>query len=153
MAFKPLTIGGFKAVKNDPTTVAKVDLIQGQVVVLDKQAGEAKLPVLDETKGKSLHIVANIDVEPEFVFAKNEVEVKIGEHVLGYDLESLVGLEIELGGGALKEEVRAKDDKLVVGLDGKWEKALDVTGYALYLEVTELTTYRGKGVVAIVRAA
>lgn len=153
MAFKLNTIGGFKAVKNDPTTVAKVDLIQGQAVVLDNQAGEAKLPLLAEAQGKGLHFVANIDVHPEIVFAKNEVEVAAGEHVRGFEVASLVGLPVELGGMALKDEVRAKGDKLVAGLDGKWEKKADVAGYALYLEVIELNTYRGKGVVAIVRAA
>lgn len=153
MAFKPLTIGGFKAVKNDPTTVATANLIQGQVVVLDKQTGEAKLPVLEETKGNALHFVANIDVNPDIVFAKNEVEVKVGEYVRGFEVDSLKGLEVELGGAALKEEVRAKGDKLVAGLDGKWEKIADTTGYQLHLEVTALTTYRGKGVIAIVRGA
>jgi len=153
MAFKPLTIGGFKAVKNDPTTVATADLIQGQAVVLDKQAGEAKLPTADGAKGNGLHFVANIDVKPEIVFAKNEVEVKKGEFVRGFEVASLKGLEIELGGAALKDEARAKGDKLVAGLDGKWEKKADVTGYALHLEVTALTTYRGKGVIAIVRGA
>ena len=153
MAFKPHTIGGFKAVKNDPTTVAKVDLIQGQAVVLDKQAGEAKLPVLADAQGKALHFVANIDVHPDLVFAKNEVEVKAGEYVRGFEVASLVGLEVELGGAALKDEARAKGDKLVAGLDGKWEKKADVTGYALHLEVLAVTTYRGKGVIAIVRGA
>ncbi len=107
MAFKLHTIGGFKAVKNDPTTVADVALIQGQPVVLDKQAGKSKLPVLAEAKGKELHVVANIDDQPS-LFAKEDVAVAKDAHVRAFRLADLQGLEIELGGKALAEEARVK---------------------------------------------
>ncbi len=152
MAFKLHTIGGFKAVKNDPTTVADVALLQGLAIVLDKQAGKSKLPVLAESKGKELHVVANIDDQPS-LFAKEDVEVAKDAHVRAFRLADLQGLEIELGGEALADEAPAKGDKLIADVNGKWKKAADVTGYALYLEVTALNTLAGKGVVAIVRGA
>ncbi|WP_215085397.1 hypothetical protein [Exiguobacterium sp. s78] len=152
MAFKLHTIGGFKAVKNDPTTVADVALIQGQPVILDKQAGKSKLPVLAEAKGKELHVVANIDDQPS-LFAKEDVAVAKDSHVRAFRLADLQGLEVELGGKALADEARAKGDKLVADITGVWKKAADVTGYALYLEVTAINTLAGKGVVAIVRVA
>ena len=65
----------------------------------------------------------------------------------------MLKLEVEVGGKALADEARAKGDKLIADVNGKWKKAADVTGYALYLEVTALNTLAGKGVVAIVRGA
>ena len=48
--FKPLTIGYYKQVRNNPRCKAKVDLMPGMAVVLDEINKEAKLPAGDEVK-------------------------------------------------------------------------------------------------------
>lgn len=149
--FKPLTIGYYKQVRNNPRCKAKVDLMPGMAVVLDEINKEAKLPAGDEVKG-GLWIVSNIVDKPE-IGNKADFVVKAGEYVRADLLEDAKELGIELDFRVIDTDYAniQVGDVLVANTNGKWEVATETDGYTITLEVVEKSNFGDKGIVAIVK--
>lgn len=149
--FKPVTIGYYKQVRNNPRCVAKADLLAGMAVTIDEAEREAKLPTTDTAKG-DLWIVSNIIDKPE-IRNKDDFKINSGEYVRADLLADARELLIELDSSVIKDTSVEVGDTLVANSNGKWEVKADIAGYKIYLEVIELSTFGGSGVVALVKVA
>ncbi len=151
--FKPMTIGYYKQVRNNPRCKAEVDLMAGMVVVVDEAGRKAALPTAEEAKGE-IWIVSNIIDKPE-IRNKEDFTVLAGEYVRADFLADAKELPIELDFRVIGTDFDTINigDKLVANAEGKWEVAVDTTGYAVSLEVIEKSGFGDKGVAAVVKIA
>lgn len=151
--FKPVTIGYYKQVRNNPRCEAEVDLMAGMAVTLDEATKKASLPTAITAKGE-LWIVSNIIDKPE-IRNKEDFKVLKGEPVRADLLVDAKELPIELDYRVIATDYATVKigDKLIANADGKWEVSADVTGYKIYLEVVEKSNFGDKGVMAIVKIA
>lgn len=149
--FKPMTIGYYKQVRNNPRCKAEVDLIPGMVVTLDEATKKASLPTAETAKGE-VWIVSNIIDKPE-IHNKEDFTVLAGEYVRADLLSDAKELPIELSYRVLEDDYAsiAIGDKLVADESGKWKKVDVVDGYKVVLEVFEKTTFGDKGISAVVK--
>lgn len=143
-------IGTYKNAVNIGYCVASVEMHNGQVVEYDIATKTAKLPT-DATK-EGLALVMNSIEKPE-ILSPNDYVIEVGEFPRMFTLASLKDRVIDMDMDQVTDDYSdiAVGDYLVPGTDGKWTKASDVTGYAAYLEVVELTSYNGEGIGAVVK--
>lgn len=152
--FKFGTIGSFKQVRNNPRCKAEKDFAIGTAVVLDEATKLAKAPVDDDVKGE-LYVVGNIIDKPE-INDNRDFKVLKDEYVRGFLLSDLKDLPVELDSKVVVTDYASikVGDKLVAKTDtGLWEVNAEVTGYKIYLEVVEKTTFFDKGLYCMVRVA
>lgn len=151
--FKPMTIGYYKQVRNNPRCKAEVNLMAGMAVVIDEANKKASLPTAEEAKGE-VWIVSNIIDKPE-ISNKEDFEILAGEYVRADFLADAKELVIELDFRVIKTDYATLNigDKLVANAEGTWEVATDVTGYAIYLEIVEKSSFGDKGIAAVVKIA
>lgn len=151
--FKPVTIGYYKQVRNNPRCKAEVDLMAGMAVTLNEATKKASLPTATTAKGE-LWIVSNIIDKPE-IRNKEDFKVLKDEPVRADFLVDARELPIELDYRVIATDYATMNigDKLIANADGKWEVSADVTGYKIYLEIVDKSNFGDKGVVAIVKIA
>ena len=119
--FKPVTIGYYKQVRNNPRCVAKADLLAGMAVTIDEAKREAKLPTTDTAKG-DLWIVSNIIDKPE-IRNKDDFKINSGEYVRADLLVDARELLIELDSSVIKDTSVKVGDTLVANSNGKGSKS------------------------------
>lgn len=151
--FKPMTIGYYKQVRNNPRCKAEVNLMAGMAVVIDETNKKASLPTAEGAKGE-LWIVSNIIDKPE-IRNKEDFVIPAGEYVRADLLADAKELIVELDFRVIETDYATLKigDKLVANTEGKWEVAADVTGYAIYLEIVEKSSFGDKGIAAVVKIA
>lgn len=140
---------GIKNEQHNPRTVAKTDLKNGYVVLNAIEGGKevAKVPTnVAEAKGE-LYFVWNTIDTPEL---DNEVDfvVKAGRYARIFKFPKDEILEVTgdlVVGTIVKGDILIADETTVN--NGKLRKAVTATdkGYAVALEVLEVTTFGGKG--------
>lgn len=138
---------GIKNEQHNPRTIAKTDLKNGYVVVSTIEDGKevAKVPTTVEEAQGNLYFVWNTIDTPEL---DNEADfvIKAGKFARIFKFPQDEILEVT---GDLVNGTIVKGDILIADESdgGKLRKAVDVTdtGYAVALEVLELTTFGGKG--------
>lgn len=155
--FKPMTIGYYKQVRNNPRCKAEVDLMAGMVVVLDEVSKVAALPTADEAKGE-VWIVSNIIDKPE-IRSKEDFVILAGEYGRADFLADAKELPIELDFRVIETEYASLSvgDVLVPTANGKWIVADGTTivaaDYIISLEIIEKSGFGDKGIAAIVKVA
>lgn len=152
---KAKTIGYFKNVQNVGYCIADADMKVGMGVILDRAAKTAKLPASEDDAKKCHRIVTNIHDKPQMCVHEEPGTVLKGEYVRADDLLSVVNMEVEFSDDEVTDDMStlSAGDKLVFAeTTGLLKKSEDATGYAVYFEVVEKTAYRGKGVLAVIRA-
>ena len=138
---------GIKNEQHNPRTIAKTDLKNGYTVLNATEDGKEVAKVVstaDEAKGE-LYFVWNtidtpeLDNEADFVIKSGKF-ARIFRYPQGEVLEVTGDL---VTGDVIKGDILIADE--VNG--GKLRKAVEVTdtGYAVALEVLEVTTFGGKG--------
>ena len=132
---------------------AAEDMAVGMGVILDRVNKVASLPASADEAKACYRIVTNINDKPEMHNFSETVVVLKGEKVRADDLTTVANLEIEFAASEIATDYDsvAVGSKLVFGEGGKLETATDVDGYKVYFEVIKLTTYMGKGVLAVIR--
>ncbi len=163
--FKPLTIGYYKQVRNNPRCKAQSNVYPGMVVVLDEANKTASVPADAAAAQGKPYIVSNIIDKPE-VENKADFVVQTGEYVRADYLADANELLIELDYRVIVTDLStvAIGDVLVpanetdnAGNGGKWIKAdgeaIVASSYAINLEVVEKTTFGDKGVLCKVVVA
>lgn len=146
-------IGTYKTAKNIGYLTTPVVLKNGYGVSYDLAAKVVTLPTATTAKGDVAIVMNTID-KPE-IKAPNDFEIEIGEYPRIFPLKNLNGRTLQFDTDAVTTAYAslAKNDKLTLGTDGKWVKTADVTGYATYLQIVELTTFSGAGFDAVVVVA
>ena len=140
-------IGDFKVAQNFGYLKTPVVLENGMAVTYDLKTKAVALPTTTTAKQAGLAVVMNRIDKPK---TPNDYRIEVGEFPRIFTLASLAGHLFDMDDAVVTTAYNtlAVGDKLVVGTDGKWAKASDVSGYAQYLEVTALVSYNGKGVEA-----
>lgn len=153
--FKPMTIGYYKQVRNNPRCKADVDLMAGMVVVVDEVSKKVLLPTAEEAKG-SVWIVSNIIDKPE-IRNKEDFYISAGEYIRADFLEDAKELPIELDFRVIETDYATLKvgDELVPSASGKWVVADGTTiiaaDHTISLEIIEKSSFGDKGVAAIVK--
>jgi hypothetical protein len=136
-------INGF----NDPTIKATVDTYNGYQ--FKKSDGTAVAhATATEAQAGDIYVMFNIIDKPE-ILNTEDYKVKAGEYIRGFRLKDYVGLQLDMSADLVTDTFSGvvKGDKLVPRTTAdttdtmKWKKLADVTGYEVYLEVVDKTTF------------
>lgn len=155
--FKLQNYSAIKNAQDNPRVLAVTETVNGNIFGVGDVANaagtklvETQVPFADETAAKGdVWVMHNIVDKPE-IRNYASYSVKVGEYIRAFKLNNLVGEKVELSGdlvidsGSLPPAVGVKlvptiaDDtpNLMV-----WKTTATVTGYKVYLEITEKNTF------------
>ena len=142
--FRPATLGGIEAAsRNLPNYKATAETMLGALVKLDDvNKTFTTVASVDEAKVAKYAVWQYLNADAYSVLGEgsNYHTVKAGEFGRLIYLPALVGFKhgVEIGGDIIATGTYEVGDTLVANKDGKYEKAIDASDYAISLVIREI---------------
>lgn len=132
---------------NHPEIVATVDTCNGYQFKLSDDTAVANATA-DDVKAGETYFMFNIIDKPE-IENTGDYKVSAGEYIRAYKLKDFVGEKFNMSYDLVTDTYAnvSKGDKLVGRSTAdttntmKWKKLADVSGYSVYLEVVDKTSF------------